>query len=110
MGNPSSGGFTVSATVTRVAANASSVQILAANNDRRVATVCNNSTQKLYLKFGTTAVLTSGSEDFTAIVQPEDTLIVQGDEYNGRIDGIWGAADATGEALITETVMASASL
>lgn len=104
-------GFPVLATVTRVAANASSVQLLAANPDRQAVTIVNNSaSQKLYVKFGTTAALTSGSEDFSLILQPEGSVTLEGTDYTGRIDGIWGGADASGEALITETVMSTASL
>ena len=104
-------GFPVLATVTRVAASATTVQLLAANSNRQAVTIVNNSaSQKLYVKLGTTASLTAGSEDFSLILQAEGSLTLEGTDYTGRIDGIWGGADASGEALITETTMQTASL
>lgn len=95
------------ATVSRVAANAASVTLLAANAARNGATICNNSNQTLYVKLGTTANIGAGTESFTAILAPKDTNNVGGYYevpfgYSGRIDGIWAAADAAGEALMTE--------
>lgn len=95
-------GTAATATVTRVAANASNVTLLSANTARRAATIYNNSaTQPLFVKLGATAVLTAGSESFTVRLVPGAYYEVPGG-YNGRIDGIWEAADANGEALMTE--------
>jgi hypothetical protein len=102
----SSTGNTTS-TVTRVAANAASVTLLASNTNRKGVSFCNNSNQTLYLKLGTTANIGAGTESFTAILAPKDTNGVGGYyevpfNYTGRIDGIWAAADANGECLVDE--------
>lgn len=86
------------AAVTSVADTAASVQLLASTPGRLGATFYNNSTQALYLKFGTTASAT----DFTIKIAADGyyelpTPVI----YTGRIDGIW-AADSTGAVLITE--------
>ena len=91
------GGFVNAATgtVTSVASNAASVQLLAANTSRLGVSVYNNSTQILYLKCGTTASAT----DFTVEMAPEEYWEAPYG-YTGRIDGIW--ASANGAALVTE--------
>jgi len=94
--------------VTRVAASATNVTLLAANVNRRGAMIANHSTvATLYIKLGATASITAGSESFTAILAPNNSSDVGGYYevpfgYTGIIDGIWGAADAAGEALMTE--------
>lgn len=102
-GNPTA----ATSTVTRVAANAASVTLLASNTARKGASICNNSNQSLYVKLGTTANIGAGTESFTAVLAPKDTNGVGGYYevpfgYTGRIDGIWAAADAAGEALMDE--------
>lgn len=82
------------ATVAQVASSATSVTLLAANTSRREAIIFNDSTQVLYIKYGTTASATS----YTAQLGTGDTLIE--DKYTGRIDGIWAAAN--GNAYVTE--------
>lgn len=83
------------ATLSNVASSATSVTLLASNANRLGATIYNDSTRALYLKFGTTASAT----DFTV-------LLVSGAYYEvpfgytGRLDGIWVAAN--GFARLTE--------
>lgn len=104
------GGTTGSATstVTRVAANAANVTLLASNANRRGATIWNNSaTRALTVKLGATANIGAGTESFTCVLAPINTDGIGGYyeipfNYTGRIDGIWAGADANGEALIDE--------
>jgi len=83
------------ATRTDVTSSASSVTILALNASRKGATVYNDSTKFLYLKFGTTASAT----DFTVLLRSGDYYEVPF-RYTGKIDGIW--ASANGAARVTE--------
>lgn len=96
-------GGSSTATVTRVATNVASVQLLAANANRRGATIHNNTllVSNLFVKLGTTAAIGAGAESFTVRLAPMAYYEVPYG-YTGRIDGIWDAADANGEALITE--------
>lgn len=85
------------ATLSNVAGSASSVVILAANANRLGATIYNDSTAILYLKFGTTASTTS----FTVKLNPDDFYELSGPPlYTGILHGIWGSA--TGAARVTE--------
>lgn len=83
------------ATLSNVASSATSVTLLAANTGRLAAQIYNDSTQVLYVKFGTTASATS----FTVPLASNTYYEVPGG-YTGRIDGIW--ASAAGNARITE--------
>ena len=84
--------------ITRVASSASSVQLLAANTNRLGVIVVNDSSQTLYLKFGTTASAT----DYTYKIRSQTSLeiIFSSFIYTGRIDGIWAVAN--GAAQLTE--------
>lgn len=94
----------VSATETRpatssissVAGSASSVTLLASNANRRLATIFNDSTAILYVKFGATASTSS----YTVQMGPSAYFEIPQPVYSGIIDGIW--ASATGNARITE--------
>lgn len=79
-----------------VAGNASSVTILAANTDRLGASVYNDSTAILYLRYSATAATSSA---FTVKLFPEDYHEIFGG-YTGQLTGIW--ASAAGNARITE--------
>lgn len=86
------------AILSNVAASATSVTIAAANAARKRIVIVNDSgTATLYLKFGTTASVTSYTyqltpgQTFESPVQPV---------YTGRIDGIWSTA--SGAARVTE--------
>lgn len=78
-----------------VAASASNVTLLAANAARRGATIMNDSTAILYVKFGATASTTSFHVKMAAGSYLEVPF-----GYTGIIDGIW--ASATGDARVGE--------
>jgi hypothetical protein len=82
-------------TLANVASSASSVTLLASNASRLGATIHNDSTQILYVKFGTTASATSYTVKMVADAYYECPF-----GYTGRIDGIW--ASANGNARVTE--------
>jgi hypothetical protein len=83
------------ATLSNVASSASNVTVLASNTARLGATVVNDSTQAVYLKFGATASSTS----FTVKVAAGGYYEVPFG-YTGIIDGIW--VSANGNARVTE--------
>lgn len=78
-----------------VSGSATSVTLLASNTARLGATITNDSTAILYVKFGATASTTS----YTVKMQPDQYFEVPFG-YRGIIDGIW--ASAAGAARITE--------
>ena len=81
--------------LTNVAASASSVTVLAANANRLMATIDNDSTVNLYAKFGATASTSS----FTVKI-PAGAYYELPGNYTGIVDGIWDSA--TGNARVTE--------
>jgi hypothetical protein len=83
------------ATLSNVASSATSVTILATNTGRLGCSIQNDSTEVLYLKFGTTASSTSYTVKMAADAHYEVPF-----GYTGRIDGIW--ASANGNARVTE--------
>lgn len=86
-------------TPTSVAANASSVTILAANSDRNGIVIVNDSDKILYLLFQGAA---ASSTVYTYKMVPGATVEHFGQKvYKGEIRGIW-AAGPTGAARITE--------
>jgi len=83
--------------VTSVPAAVVSTSLLAANTNRRGATVFNDSaTAGLYLKLGTAASATS----FTVLIPPNNYYELPDPAYTGIVHGIWTAA--VGDARITE--------
>jgi hypothetical protein len=84
------------AALTNVAASASSVQLLASTAGRRMATIHNDSTATLFVKYGTTASATSYTVEMVAGAYFEFPHPV----FTGRVDGIWESAN--GSARITE--------
>jgi hypothetical protein len=82
-------------TSTNVASSATNVTLLASNTARVGATIFNDSTQNLFVKFGATASLTS----FATRLVPNAYFEVPFG-YTGIIDGIWNAAN--GNARVTE--------
>jgi hypothetical protein len=82
-------------TVTSVNDTASSTTLLSSGATRKGFRIFNDSTQRLYVKYGTTASAT----DFTVRVEADGYL--EENHYYGRVDGIW-AADGSGAARITE--------
>jgi hypothetical protein len=85
----------LTATLSNVNASASSVTLLAANTARLGATIVNDSTVTLYVKFGATASTTSYTVKLLAGAYYEVPF-----GYYGIIDGI--SASATGVIRITE--------
>jgi len=83
-------------TLTNVSDTAVSTTLLASNASRLGATIYNDSTETLFVKFGAAA----SSSSFTAKVFPDGYFEIP-KRYTGIIDGIW-AADAAGAARMTE--------
>lgn len=83
------------ATLSNVASSATSVTLLSSNASRLGATIVNDSTQNLFVKFGTTASSTS----YTVLMIPNAYYEIPF-AYTGRVDGIW--ASANGNARVTE--------
>jgi hypothetical protein len=81
--------------VTSVSGSASSVTLLAANQNRKGFMIFNDSTAILYVKLGATASTSS----FTYRLTPYGIVSEPNFRYTGVIDGIW--ASATGSARIT---------
>lgn len=80
------------ATLANVSSSATSVQLFAQNLRAEGRTVKNESTAVLYLKFGTTASVTSYTVDIPAggfYEFPTREL------YTGIVHGIWAAANGT---------------
>ena len=82
-------------TVTSVAAAVADTLLLAANPNRLGATVVNDGTSILYLKFGSGASATSYTVRMTSYAYYEVPF-----GYTGRINGYWAAAN--GNARVTE--------
>jgi hypothetical protein len=85
-----------SATLSNVSGSASSVSLLASNSSRKGATIFNDSSADLYVKYGATASTSS----FTVKIAAAGYWEMPWPVYTGAIDGIWGSA--TGAARITE--------
>lgn len=81
---------------TQVASSATSVTLQASNTARKGLTIFNDSTQVLYVKFGTTASSTSYNVQIAAGGYYEAAAPC----YTGRVDGIW--ASANGNAYVAE--------
>jgi hypothetical protein len=85
-----------SSTVTLVASRDTNGVILATNLMRKMATVYNNSTSVLFIKYGAEAALNS----FTLKIGAGDYLELPYPCYTGQIDGFWEAIN--GNAMVTE--------
>lgn len=85
------------ATLSNVADQDTNIQLLASNADRRGVILHNDSPGILYLKYGTTASITSYTVKIAADGYWEMPMPI----YTGQIDGIWTSA-ASGSARITE--------
>lgn len=90
-------GVASGAAVTRVDDSAASVQLLAANGDRRGCALYNDSDEIAYVKFGVDAA----ADDFTIKMAADSYYEFPNPIYPGRVDCIW-AADGTGAMQITE--------
>ncbi|MEH2357543.1 hypothetical protein [Nostoc sp.] len=82
-------------TPTTVASSTTTVTILAANSNRKGATIWNDSTANLFIEFGATSTTTA----FTAKLFAGGYYEVPF-HYTGVISGIWSAAN--GNALVRE--------
>lgn len=88
------------ATLANVAGSATSVTLIAANSARIGATITNDSSALLYIKFGTTASTTSYTVVLAGAASAPFSYYEVPAGFTGRIDGIW--ASATGNARTTE--------
>ena len=88
--NPATG------TQSSVASSASNVTLLAANAARKGASIFNDSTTNLFVKFGATASTTS----FAVKMIPFSYFELEFPCYTGIIDGIWDTAN--GSARVNE--------
>ena len=93
-----------SATLTNVAASASSVALFAAvePNVADIRTIYNDSSAVLYVKFGATASTSSFTVKLNAGDYFEFPRGRDGSIYTGVVHGIWSSA--TGSARVTEAV------
>jgi hypothetical protein len=82
--------------VTSVSASVTSVTVLASNANRIGAAFYNDSSFALYLKFGSTASVTS----FTKKLEGGEFFAMPHPAYTGVVDGIWDGA--TGAVRVTE--------
>jgi hypothetical protein len=96
----------VTATLANVAGSATSVTLIAANAARRGWVITNDSTQLLYVKFGTTASTTSYTYVIPAATASQifSLEMPYGLSYQGDITGIMPSAN--GNARTTELVAA----
>lgn len=85
------------ATLANINDAATSATLQASNVNRKAWSCFNDSTQRLYIKFGATASTTS----FNVRVEPGALYEMPLPVYTGIIDGIW-AADGTGAARVCE--------
>jgi len=99
-GNPVTIGSSAAptATLTQIPDQDTSIQLLAANADRKGVVIVNTSTAILFVAFGATA----SASAYTYRLTPFATLEIKGDMlYTGAISGIW-ASNQSGDAQITE--------
>lgn len=96
--------FAATSTLTNVASSATSVSLLAANNNRKTAIILNDSTSDLYVTLNASAASTTNYSLFLAakVGNTPSFLAINGDDYSGEIRGIWSSAN--GFARITEVV------
>jgi hypothetical protein len=88
------------ATITNVADNAASTQLLAANTARRGVTIVNTSSAILHIAYGATAVIATARTATIAASGGEWTM--PGPIYTGVINGIWATDPGDGVAIITQ--------
>lgn len=86
------------ATLTSVASQDTNITILAANANRIGATIFNNDTGPLYIKFGATATATTSN---TVCIAAGGYYELPAPVYRGIIDGIW-TTSGSGSANVTE--------
>ena len=96
--------FAATSTLANVASSATSVSLLAANNNRKTAIIINDSTSDLYVTLNASAASTTNYSLFLVakVGNTPSFLTINGDDYSGEIRGIWSSAN--GFARITEVV------
>ena len=96
--------FAATSTLANVASSATSVSLLAANNNRKTAIIINDSTSDLYVTLNASDASTTNYSLFLAakVGNTPSFLAINGDDYSGEIRGIWSSAN--GVARITEVV------
>lgn len=96
--------FAATSTLANVASSATSVTLLAANNNRKTAIIINDSTSDLYVTLNASAASTTNYSLFLVakVGNTPSFLAINGDDYSGEIRGIWSSAN--GFARITEVV------
>ena len=72
-----------------------------ADPNRVGLSIFNHSAANLFVKLGAVADIGAGTESYTRRIAPNEYWEIPF-SYTGRVDGIWDAADATGEALLVE--------
>lgn len=88
---------TATSTLSNVSSSASNVTLLSSNSSRKGATIFNDSSSALYVKFGATSSTTS----FTVKIAAGGYFEVPGPAvYTGILDGIWDSV--SGAARVTE--------
>lgn len=92
------GGAVATASISAVASGVASVQLLAANSNRKLVAVFNTDANPLFLKYGTTATT---STSFTVKIPADGYWEMPQPIYTGIIHGIW-SGDGSGSAVITE--------
>lgn len=100
-GAPAWGEPNATATITSVNDQATTVQLVAANANRRGGSIVNDSTSILYVLLGSGSASTT---NFTVAIDGKTTVPGYYDipaNYTGAIQGIW-SADSSGAARITE--------
>jgi hypothetical protein len=97
--NPEAAGDTGG--ISGVAATSSSQTLLAANAARVGMYLYNSGTERMFVKYGSTAG--SGAMQFTMALYPEDMYEMPRKYYSGQVDVIWAGAPA-GSGYATEII------
>lgn len=90
--------YATTPTLTNVASSATSVSLLVSNAAAKSRIIYNDSTQVLYVKYGTTASATS----YTVQIAANGFFEFPQPSYTGAVDGIW--ASSNGFARVTEVI------
>lgn len=85
------------ASLTNIAQNTSTVQLLAANTSRRTAYIMNDTPGNLYIAYAASSALTA----YSVKIPSEGFWEMPSVTYNGQISGIWDVS-GSGKAYITE--------
>jgi hypothetical protein len=89
----------VTSATTSVNSTTTSTQLLAADTTRSSVTIVNTDANRLYFLFGS-GTASSSSGGFTDYLDSDDTVVIDGDQAELAIQGIW-TVDGAGAASIT---------